>query len=112
MSGIAEVARVVTDLQSLAAPDVDLRQVAEFEQALSNSAGSLEEGVLHKIAQFGQQHAEARQGAHASLVSGVGDPVALMDAHWALMRTNLQVELIAKGVGRTTQNIETLMKAQ
>lgn len=112
MSGIAEVTRVITDLQSLAPSDVDSRQVAEFEQALSSSAGSPEEGVLHKVAQLGQQHAEARQGAHASLVSGVGDPVALLDAHWALIRTNLQVELIAKGVGRTTQNIETLMKAQ
>jgi type III secretion protein I len=109
MSGIAEVTRVVTDLQSLSEPAVDSRQVAEFEQALAGGSG---DGLLHQVGQLSQQHAEARQGAHASLVSGTGDPVALMDAHWALIRSNLQVELIAKGVGRTTQNIETLMKAQ
>ncbi|MBV4507924.1 type III secretion system inner rod subunit SctI [Pseudomonas sp. BW13M1] len=112
MSGIAEVSLMVTDLQSLSAPAVDARQVAEFEQALSGAADSPEDGLLHQVGLLRQQHAEARQGAHANLVSGTGDPVALMDAHWALIRSNLQVELIAKGVGRTTQNIETLMKAQ
>ncbi|CRI56457.1 EscI/YscI/HrpB family type III secretion system inner rod protein [Pseudomonas sp. CCOS 191] len=112
MSGIAEVTRVVTDLQSLAAPDVDPRQVAEFEQALSSSAGSSEEGVLHKVAQLSQQHAEARQGAYVSLLSGVGDPVALMDACWTLTRTKLQVELMAQCSGSITKNLDTLMKAQ
>ncbi|MEI2829532.1 type III secretion system inner rod subunit SctI [Pseudomonas mosselii] len=112
MSGIIEVAPVVTDLQSLSAPVADAGQVAEFEQALAGPARSAEDGLLHQVGQLSQQHAEARRGAHVNLVSGTGDPVALMDAHWALIRANLQVELIAKGVGRTTQNIETLMKAQ
>lgn len=112
MSGVTEVTQMVTDLQSLAAPAADSRQVAEFEQALSGASGSPGDGLLHQIGQLHQQHAEARLSAQASLVSRTGDPVALMDAHWALIRTNLQVELIAKGVGRTTQNIETLMKAQ
>ncbi|BCJ06261.1 MULTISPECIES: type III secretion system inner rod subunit SctI [unclassified Pseudomonas] len=112
MNGITEVTRVVTDLQSLSAPAADSRQVAEFEQALSGAADSPGDGLLHQIGQLHQQHTEARQGAQASLVSRTGDPVALMDAHWSLIRSNLQVELIAKGVGRTTQNIETLMKAQ
>ncbi|QXH58425.1 type III secretion system inner rod subunit SctI [Pseudomonas maumuensis] len=112
MTGITEVTQVVTDLQSLAAPAADAGQVAEFEQALASTGGNSGEGVLHTLGQLSQQHVEARQAAHANLVSGTGDPVALMEAHWALIRTNLQVELIAKGVGRTTQNIETLMKAQ
>ncbi|QZA56240.1 MULTISPECIES: type III secretion system inner rod subunit SctI [Pseudomonas] len=112
MSGIAEVSLMVSDLQSLSAPAADSRQVAEFEQALSGAVTSPEGGLLHQVGQLTQQYSQARQGAQANLVSGTGDPVALMDAHWALMRSNLQVELIAKGVGRTTQNIETLMKAQ
>ncbi len=40
------------------------------------------------------------------------DPNSLMQMQWSLMRITMQEELIAKTVGRMSQNVETLMKTQ
>lgn len=112
MNDILDVTPVMTDLVSQAAAPADSMQVAEFERAIAQAPAGQGEGLLHKVGQIHEHFSDARQRLRVDLAASADDPAALMDVHWALTKMNLQQELIAKGVGRITQNIETLMKAQ
>lgn len=113
MSGVTEAGNVITtSLESLSSPVADQHAVAEFEQALAPMANAQGGGLLHELGQIKEQFTDAKRSVQASLATSGDDPAKLMQLQWSLMRINLQEELIAKTVGRTTQNIETLMKAQ
>ena len=48
----------------------------------------------------------------AELSTPGDDPNSLMQMQWSLMRITMQEELIAKTVGKMSQNVETLLKTQ
>ncbi|WP_286089022.1 type III secretion system inner rod subunit SctI [Pseudomonas sp. MWU13-3659] len=115
MSRIAPAEEVIeASLESLNTPVADQHLVGEFERFLRPPMPVHEQdtSLLRQVGQIKEQFTEAKQSITAALAKGADDPATLMQLQWALTRINLQEELIAKTVGRTTQNIETLMKAQ
>ncbi|MCG8291431.1 type III secretion system inner rod subunit SctI [Pseudomonas entomophila] len=90
----------------------DTQDVQQFEQALAGGAGQ-PASPLHTVSDVASQISQSKQQLLAEL-SGPGElsPAKLMEAQYKLTQINLYQELIAKTVGRLTQNVETLMKTQ
>lgn len=109
---------IETSLESLNSQMPDKHLVGEFERALQPSMRAHDQGhgqgagLLQQVGQVKEQFTEAKRSITDALSKNVDDPATLLELQWSLTRINLQEELIAKTVGRTTQNIETLMKAQ
>ncbi|NRD71731.1 type III secretion system inner rod subunit SctI [Shewanella sp. VB17] len=91
----------------------DPNAVTDFEQAMQqNVDNGLGESVLDQIVDMKKQISGATESLKTAMSSGIDDPAALMEIQWALTRITMQEELIAKTAGKTSQNVETLMKAQ
>ncbi|WCH23598.1 type III secretion system inner rod subunit SctI [Aeromonas salmonicida] len=103
---------VVTSLDELKAADVPDAQIAAFEQAMGSDTQGIGSTLLGEIGQIKQQFVEAKQSLQASLATQVDDPSSLMQMQWSLMRITMEVDLIAKTVGRMGQNLENLLKTQ
>lgn len=103
---------VVTSLDELKAVDVPRAQIANFEQAMGGSAQGLGGSLLGELGELKQQFVEAKQNLQAELATPGDDPNSLMQMQWSLMRITMQEELIAKTVGKMSQNVETLLKTQ
>ncbi|BCS51184.1 type III secretion system inner rod subunit SctI [Aeromonas jandaei] len=103
---------VVTSLDELKAADVPGAQIATFEQAMGGSAQGIGGTLLGEIGEIKQQFVEAKQSLQAELATPGDDPNSLMQMQWSLMRITMQEELIAKTVGKMSQNVETLLKTQ
>lgn len=102
-----------TTLQAVEPGHADDQLVAQFEHALASGAPSQAGGVLNTISDVTAQISQAKQSLRAKMtLPGDISPSTLMEMQYQLMQINLQEELIAKGVGRLTQNVETLMKMQ
>lgn len=101
-----------TSLEALNAPHADGQQVAEFELALSGDKGGLGMTALNELGRMKEQFGQAKKELQTQLSTPGYGPNDLMQMQWSLMRITLQEELIAKTVGRLTQNVETLMKTQ
>ncbi|WP_273912846.1 type III secretion system inner rod subunit SctI [Pseudomonas fontis] len=87
--------------------------VAQFDQAMAPATAAHTGGVLNTISDVTAQISQAKQTLKARM-SAPGDvsPSSLMELQYSLLQINMQQELIAKAVGRLTQNVETLMKTQ
>lgn len=85
-----------------------------FEQAMSSQEESsgLEVGFLENISELKNTIDNAKSCLADTMKMAGDDPAQLLQMQWALTRINLEEELIAKTVGKTTQNVETLLKAQ
>ncbi|MFM5521627.1 type III secretion system inner rod subunit SctI [Aeromonas jandaei] len=103
---------VVTSLDELKAADVPGAQIATFEQAMGGSTQGIGGTLLGEIGEIKQQFVEAKQSLQAELATPGDDPNSLMQMQWSLMRITMQEELIAKTVGKMSQNVETLLKTQ
>ena len=103
---------VVTSLDELKTADASSAQVASFEQAMGASSQGLGGSLLGDLGEIKQQIVEAKKSLEAELATPGDDPNSLMQMQWSLMRISMQEELIAKTVGRMSQNVETLMKTQ
>ncbi|MNJ30563.1 Yop protein translocation protein I [compost metagenome] len=102
-----------TTLQAVGPAQTDDQLVAQFEQALASGGTSQASGVLNTISDMTAQISQAKQDLRGKMAAPVdASPSTLMEMQYQLMQINLQEELIAKGVGRLTQNVETLMKMQ
>ena len=86
---------------------------SSFEQALlRESRQGLEGGLLESISELKSNIDSAKSALQDNVLAIGDDPAKLLEMQWALTRITFQEELIAKTVGKTTQNIETLLKAQ
>ncbi|MGQ8918386.1 type III secretion system inner rod subunit SctI [Pseudomonas lundensis] len=103
---------VVTSLEELQPAEANAAQVADFDHAMSNGADSLGGSFLSEIGHIKEQFTEAKEALKVQLSTPGDDPNILMQMQWSLMRISMQEELIAKTVGRMSQNVETLMKTQ
>lgn len=85
-----------------------------FEQTMLSLEGnnSLEGSFFEKISELKNTIDDAKKSLTDSMKMVNNDPTQLLQMQWALTRITFQQELIAKTVGKTTQNIETLLKAQ
>ncbi|MFN1531789.1 type III secretion system inner rod subunit SctI [Vibrio jasicida] len=85
-----------------------------FEQAMLAPEGNngLEGGLLENISELKNTIDNAKSSLTDSMKMVGDDPAQLLQMQWALTRITFQEELIAKTVGKTTQNVETLLKAQ
>lgn len=106
------VQAVVTSLDELKAVDASSSHVASFEQAMGGSSQGLGGSLLGELGELKQQFVEAKQSLQAELATPGDDPNSLMQMQWSLMRITMQEELIAKTVGKMSQNVETLLKTQ
>ena len=100
---------VVTSLDELKAVDLSSPHVASFEQAMGSTSQGMGSSLLGELK---QQFVEAKQNLQAELATPGDDPNSLMQMQWSLMRITMQEELIAKTVGKMSQNVETLLKTQ
>ncbi len=104
---------MVTSLEELKSEQVaPASQVADFEQAMSRAPGNLGADLLNELGEIKAQFTEAKQDLEVRLSTPADDPNSLMEMQWALMRITMQEELIAKTVGKMSQNVETLLKTQ
>ncbi len=99
----------ITSLEELSGGPAGAAHVAEFERAMGG-AGSLGGDLLSELGQIKERFSQAKQELQVELSTPGDDPNSLMQ--WSLMRITMQEELIAKTVGRMSQNVETLMKTQ
>ena len=72
----------------------------------------LRRDLLSELGQIKERFSQAKQELQVELSTPGDDPNSLMQMQWSLMRITMQEELIAKTVGRMSQNVETLMKTQ
>ncbi|MGN4980695.1 type III secretion system inner rod subunit SctI [Aeromonas dhakensis] len=103
---------VVTNLDELKTTDATSSQVASFEQAMSSPSQGIGGSLLGELGEIRQQFVEAKESLRAELSTPGDDPNSLMQMQWSLMRITMQEELIAKTVGKMSQNVETLLKTQ
>ena len=104
---------VTTSLDALSAPHADEHSVRAFDHAMSgDGSGGMGADILNELGRIKEQFTGAKKELQNSLSVAADDPNKIMELQYSLMRINLQQELIAKTVGRLTQNVETLMKAQ
>ncbi|AEO75807.1 type III secretion apparatus protein, YscI/HrpB, C-terminal domain [Pseudomonas aeruginosa] len=101
----------ITSLEELSGGPAGAAHVAEFERAMGG-AGSLGGDLLSELGQIKERFSQAKQELQVELSTPGDDPNSLMQMQWSLMRITMQEELIAKTVGRMSQNVETLMKTQ
>ncbi|MDF5923050.1 type III secretion system inner rod subunit SctI [Pseudomonas aeruginosa] len=101
----------ITSLEELSSGPAGAAYVAEFERAMGG-AGSLGGDLLSELGQIKERFSQAKQELQVELSTPGDDPNRLMQMQWSLMRITMQEELIAKTVGRMSQNVETLMKTQ
>lgn len=103
----------ITSLEELSGGPAGAAHVAEFERAMGG-AGSLGGDLLSELGQIRERFSQAKQELQVELSTPGDDPNSLMQMQmqWSLMRITMQEELIAKTVGRMSQNVETLMKTQ
>lgn len=93
----------------------DVGELSErFEQAMMTPHGSegIEGGLIESISEMKNTIDSAKIELHETLKIAGNDPAMLMQTQFDLMRVTFQQELIAKTVGKTTQNAETILKAQ
>ncbi|MDF9618772.1 type III secretion system inner rod subunit SctI [Pseudomonas entomophila] len=111
IDAIEKAASKTLDAAEPKAPDQQL--VGQFEQALAGNGAGGPVDVLHSVSAVASRISESKQQLLAKL-SGPDEasPAELMQLQYSLTQINLQQELIAKTVGRLTQNVETLMKTQ
>ncbi|MGR6748976.1 SctI family type III secretion system inner rod subunit AscI [Aeromonas veronii] len=103
---------VVTSLDELKVVDLSSPHVASFEQAMGSTSQGMGSSLLGELGELKQQFVEAKQSLQAELATPGDDPNSLMQMQWSLMRITMQEELIAKTVGKMSQNVETLLKTQ
>ena len=110
---IAQTAQsVVTSLDELKTVEAASPHIASFEQAMGSSSQGLGGSLLGELGELKQQFTDAKQSLQAELATPGDDPNSLMQMQWSLMRITMQEELIAKTVGKMSQNVETLLKTQ
>ncbi|MDM5130217.1 type III secretion system inner rod subunit SctI [Aeromonas piscicola] len=110
---IAQTAQaVITSLDELKAVEASSPHIASFEQAMGSSSQGLGGSLLGELGELKQQFTDAKQSLQAELATPGDDPNSLMQMQWSLMRITMQEELIAKTVGKMSQNVETLLKTQ
>ncbi|MBP3996500.1 type III secretion system inner rod subunit SctI [Pseudomonas koreensis] len=102
----------VTSLDELKAPQASAGHIADFERAMGGGGESLGGNLLNEIGQIKERFSQAKHDLEVKLSTPGDDPSSLMQMQWSLMRISMQEELIAKTVGRMSQNVETLMKTQ
>ena len=91
----------------------DPNAVNDFEQAMQqNVDNGLGESALEYLVDMKKQISGTAESLKTAMTSSIGSPAALMEIQWALTKITMQEELIAKTAGKTSQNVETLMKAQ
>lgn len=103
---------LVTSLDELKATEPSPSHVAGFEQAMGTSSQGIGGSLLGELGEIKQQFVEAKESLKAELSTPGDDPNSLMQMQWSLMRITMQEELIAKTVGKMSQNVETLLKTQ
>lgn len=103
---------VVTSLEELNPSGASAQHVADFDHAMGNGSSSLGGSFLSEIGQIKENFTQAKNELKVQLSTPGDDPNSLMQMQWSLMRISMQEELIAKTVGRMSQNVETLMKTQ
>ncbi|MCR3852447.1 type III secretion system inner rod subunit SctI [Pseudomonas aeruginosa] len=89
-----------------------LERLGQDEAARLIRISSLGGDLLSELGQIRERFSQAKQELQVELSTPGDDPNSLMQMQWSLMRITMQEELIAKTVGRMSQNVETLMKTQ
>ena len=103
-----------TSLEQIQDAHADEALTERFEQAMSRPEASdgVEDGLVKSISELKHDLDSAKRDLKDNMQLVGNDPAQLMQMQWALTRITFQEELIAKTVGKTVQNIETLVKAQ
>lgn len=85
-----------------------------FEQAMSSveSHDGLEGQLFKNVSELKSNIDNAKIALQDNMQAIGDNPAKLLEMQWAITRITFQEELIAKTVGKTTQNVETLLKAQ
>ena len=110
-SVMAEVANIaVEDASGISA---DQNDIANFEQAMSGGeSNGLGSTLVDQFFDLKKEYNTSIETIHDQVSGGIDNPAELMKVQFELAKVSLQQEMIAKGAGKTTQNIETLIKAQ
>jgi type III secretion protein I len=103
---------LVTSLDELKQADPAPEQMARFEASMSEGGGGLGDSLLNRLSELKNDFSSAKQNLENQMASPGDDPASLMQMQWSLMRITMQEELIAKTVGKMSQNVETLLKTQ
>ena len=103
-----------TNIDKLQDAQVEDGLSERFEQAMSvpEASNGLEGGLLENISELKNTIDNAKSNLQDNMKMVGDDPAQLLQMQWALTRITFQEELIAKTVGKTTENVETLLKAQ
>ena len=103
-----------TNIDKLQDAQVEDGLSERFEQAMSvpEANNGLEGGLLENISELKNTIDNAKSNLQDNMKMVGDDPAQLLQMQWALTRITFQEELIAKTVGKTTQNVEPLLKAQ
>ncbi|WP_038172609.1 type III secretion system inner rod subunit SctI [Vibrio pacinii] len=105
---------IQTSLEEVQDAQIEDELKERFEQAMSvvESDAGLEGGLLENISELKSNIDNAKSALQDNMQMIGDNPAKLLEMQWALTRITFQEELIAKTVGKTTQNVETLLKAQ
>lgn len=75
--------------------------------------GSLGKDFIAKLSELGNSMSNTKAELQERLnIEGINSPTDLLSLQMDLYKITLQTELVAKGVSKNNQNLDTLMKAQ
>lgn len=94
---------------------VDLQDQQYFDRAYAgetSDTNGLGDSVVDELFDLKGSYNESLEQLNNRLGEGVESPADLMKIQFDLAKITMQQELLAKAAGKTTQNVETLIKAQ
>jgi len=101
------------DLESVKPAPPDAQLVEHFDRLMAGGGEAGNVSPLHSISEVASKISRSKQDILARL-SGPEElsPAELLQLQYKLTQINLYQEMVAKTVGRLTQNVETMMKTQ
>lgn len=86
--------------------------IHNFESEMNSDTNGLGDSILDEIFELKSDYKNAIDRIAKDLDGHIESPADIMKFQFELTKVAMQQELIAKGAGKTTQNVETLIKAQ
>lgn len=86
--------------------------IHNFESEMNSDNNGLGDSFLDEIFELKSDYTNAINDISVGLEGNIESPADIMRFQFELTKVTMQQELIAKGAGKTTQNVETLIKAQ
>lgn len=100
--------------ESLSAPD-NAPAVTDRLPASAGGLANMGDAIIRGMQAVGQHYQETTNGLHASIKESAASPLnigGLLQIQARLIEVTMEVEVVSKGISKTTQHVDQLTKLQ